>query len=85
MTVTLHPLGANLLLRIEPEPEPSAVIAVQRRTEGLARFGTVTDIGPEVREVQVGQRILASITAGVELERGVVMIHEDAVLGLCQP
>lgn len=83
MPVTLTPLTDCLLMRIEPEPELSSVIAVQKATEGLARFGVVQAIGPEVRDVDVGQRILASITAGVELQDGVVMVRETAVLGLC--
>lgn len=83
MSVELSPLGQNLLLRLEPEPELSAVLQVVKSTEGLARFGQVTAIGPDVRDVVVGQRILASITAGVEVSGGVIMLSESAVLGLC--
>lgn len=82
MTVAMSPLLNNLLLALEPEPEPSSIIAVQKSTEGLARFGRVTSVGPEVRDVKPGQRVLASITAGVEIGRGVVMIPETSVLGV---
>lgn len=82
MTVTMKPLLNNLLLKIEPEPEVSKIIAVQKTTEGLARFGRITAVGPEVRDVKTGQRVLASITAGMELGQGVVMIQESAVLGI---
>lgn len=78
-----NPLCDNLLLVLEPEPEMSSIIAVQKQTQGLARFGEVSAIGPDVRDVVVGQRVLASITAGVEIQEGVVMIREHAVLGLC--
>lgn len=81
-TATLAPLTNHLLLTIEPEPEASSIIAVQRATEGLARFGTVTAIGPEVRDVKPGQRVMASITASVQLNDNVHMIAESAVLGV---
>ena len=81
MPVVMSPLTNHLLVALEPDVEPSKIIAVQKATEGLARFGTVTAVGPEVRDVKPGQRILASITAGVELGERVVMISEGAVLG----
>lgn len=79
--IRLDPLMNRLILDLEAEPEPSAVIQVQKATVGLARFGTVQAIGPEVRDVKVGQRVLASLTAGVEVGTGVIMITEDAILG----
>lgn len=82
MSVTYTPLLNHVLLALEPEPEQSSVIQVQRATVGLTRFATVTAIGPEVREVKVGQRVLASLTAGVEIGEGVVMVPESSVLGV---
>jgi hypothetical protein len=81
MTVVMNPLTNHLLLALEPDVEPSKIIAVQKATEGLVRFATVTAVGPEVRDVKPGQRVLASITAGVELGDRVVMIAESAILG----
>jgi co-chaperonin GroES (HSP10) len=83
MTVTFTPLLNHVLLRLEAEPEASSIIAVQKSVEGLTRFGTVTAVGPEVRDVKVGQRVLASITAGVEIQSKVIMVAEAAVLGVC--
>ena len=79
--IVFEPLVNHLLLTLEPEPPQSTLIDVQKSTEGLARFGEVTAVGPEVRDVKVGQRVLASITAGVEMASG-VLISEDAVLGI---
>lgn len=73
------PLGANLIVKLEPEPELSSVIAVQRSVQDLCRFGEVLAIGPEVRDAKVGQRVLASITAGVEMAGG-ILINEQAVV-----
>jgi hypothetical protein len=79
--IEFYPLTNHILLTLEPEPEMSSVIAVQRSHEGLARFGEVVGIGPEVRDVKVGQRVLASITAGVDIPSG-TLIPEEAVLGV---
>ena len=80
---TLSPLTDHLLLTLEPEPEMSSIIAVQKATEGLARFGTIQAIGPEVRDLKPGMRVLASITAGVEMpQESVVMIRETSVMGI---
>jgi co-chaperonin GroES (HSP10) len=80
--VELEPLTNHLLLVLEPEPEKSKTIVLANQLEGLARFGKITAIGPEVRDLKVGMRVLASITAGVEVQAGVVMIAEGAVLGI---
>lgn len=79
MSVTFQPLMNGLLLQLEPEPEQSRVIHVQRSVQDLCRFGKVLTIGPEVRDIRKGQRVLASITAGIELQEGVLMIAETAV------
>jgi co-chaperonin GroES (HSP10) len=82
MTVTLDPLTNHLLLALEPEAAKSKTIVLAGQLEGLARFGKVVSIGPEVRDVKVGQRVMASITAGVEVGPGVVMVTETNVLGV---
>jgi co-chaperonin GroES (HSP10) len=79
--VVFTPLLNHVLLRIEAEPEASSIIAVQKSVEGLTRFGTVTAVGPECREIRIGMRVLASITAGVELPGG-IMVTEQAILGI---
>jgi hypothetical protein len=79
--IEFYPLTNHILLTLEPEPEMSSVIDVQRSHEGLARFGEVTAIGPEVRDVKVGQRVLVSITASVEMPFG-HLISEEAILGV---
>jgi co-chaperonin GroES (HSP10) len=82
MTVTLDPLTNHLLLALEPEPEKSKTIVLANQLEGLARSGKVIAIGPEVKDIKVGMRIVASITAGVEVQAGVVLISEGAVIGV---
>jgi co-chaperonin GroES (HSP10) len=77
--VQFRPFTNHLLLRLEPEPQLSRVIAVQRDVPDMARFGEVLAIGPEVRDVKIGDKVLASITAGTELPMG-MLVSETAVL-----
>jgi hypothetical protein len=81
MSVSFQPLLNGLLLTLEPEPEQSSIIQVQKSLVDLVRYGEITAIGPEVRDLKVGQRVLASVTAGVELAAG-MLIPETAVLGI---
>ena len=79
--IVFQPLVNQLLLTLEPEPEMSSIIHVQKALVDLVRYGEITAIGPEVRDLKVGQRVLASVTAGVEMADG-VLIPETAVLGI---
>jgi hypothetical protein len=83
MSVEFQPLINNLLIRLEPEPERSKLIHVHKATQDLVRFGLVLTVGPEVRDIRKGQRVLASITAGMELQDGIHMIAETAVYATC--
>jgi len=79
MSVQLTPLGANLLLELEPEPEMSKIISVQKSLVDLVRYATVISVGPEVRDTKPGDRVVASVTAGTELPWG-MLVNEKAVL-----
>jgi hypothetical protein len=81
MSVTFSPLRNGVLLQLEPTPERSSIIAVQKAHEDLVRFATIVAVGPEVRDAKVGQRVIASITAGVEVPGG-HLITEPAIIGL---
>ncbi len=80
--IAFSPLTNHVTLVLEPEPEKSKIIAVQSEVEGLARFATVQAVGPEVRDVKPGMRVLASITAGVQIADSLHMVREDAVLAI---
>lgn len=82
MPVSFVPLRNGVLLEIEPTAEKSKIIAVQQQVEDLVRFGTIRAIGPEVKDAKVGQRVLASITAGAEVPGGLHLIYETAIIGL---
>ena len=43
MSVQFQPFAANLLIRLEAEPERSSIIHVQKSTGDLVRFGEVMD------------------------------------------
>ncbi len=82
MSVQFIPFMSNMIIQLEPTPPRSKILAMPGQMEDMARFATVVSIGPEVRDIKKGQRILASITAGVELQAGVVMIAECSVLAV---
>ena len=81
--VEFQPLRNGVLLTLEPTPEQSSIIAVQKAHEDLVRFGTIVAVGPEVKDAKVGQRVLCSITAGVEVPGG-HLITETNIIGLGQ-
>jgi hypothetical protein len=80
MAVSFQPLGSNLLLELEPEAEQSSVIQVQKSLVDLVRYAKVLSVGPEVRDTSVGQRVIASVTAGTELGGMGMLIKESAIL-----
>jgi hypothetical protein len=77
--IGFQPLLDGILLDLEPEAPLSTIIDVQQQYEKLCRWGRILAIGPEVRDAKVGQRVLASITAGVEMDFG-ILIRETALL-----
>ncbi len=82
MSVQFIPFMSNLVIKLEPTPSRSKILAMPGQMEDMARFAEVVSVGPEVRDIRKGQRVLASITAGVELQAGVVMIAECSVLAV---
>jgi hypothetical protein len=78
VTISFQPLRNQILLSVEPAPPRSALLDTPYQTEPLCRYAKVVAVGPEVRFVKPGERVLASLTAGVELASGVV-ISEAAV------
>lgn len=81
MAITFDPLGDRILIEVEPEPDLSPLLYVQKDHEDLARFAKILALGPEVRGLSVGQRILASVLAGTIMAQGTV-ITQQQVLGV---
>ena len=81
MSVTFQPLRNGVLLALEATPERSSIIAVQRSIEDLVRFATIVAVGPDVKDAKVGQRVIASVTAGAEVPGG-TLVNETAIIGL---
>jgi co-chaperonin GroES (HSP10) len=84
MKVKVEPLGAYCVVRpAPPTPYAGKVIAVELTPRAALR-GTVLAVGPEVRDVRVGQRVLFSRLQGLEVEVGepVVLLLESAVLAV---
>ena len=84
MSVTFSPFGTQILAtRAEPPKKQSALI--QLEGDGLAAYYDVVAVGPEVRDVRKGQRIVASRMAGQDLELSSgphVLLSEAAVMAV---
>ena len=81
--VQLEPLGRMLVIRAEaPHALKSDVIAVVDFSPKPAVRGEVLAIGPEVRDITVGQRVIFSKLQGYEVDLGqpLVLLQEGAVL-----
>lgn len=78
---TFTPLTNFVVLELEAEAvvDPGVIMLVGG-TEPRVRYATVLSVGPEVRDMRPGRRVLASITAGVDLTDGHIVIPEDAIL-----
>lgn len=76
------PLKNFVVIELEQEAITNqGLIQLVGGTEPLVRYAKVLTTGPEVRDLRAGQRVLASITAGVELsDQGHVVIPQDAIL-----
>lgn len=82
MTYKLEPLGARILVRLKPLKSKSQVIVLpdERQT---AREADVLAIGPEVRDVSVGQTVIVNSLAGQQVADEIIM-PESAVLGYAE-
>lgn len=77
-----EPLTNFVVIELEDESETlPGLITVVGTLEPRVRYGTVLVAGPDCREVRRGQRVLCSITAGVELpDHNAMLIRESAIL-----
>lgn len=77
--VVLDPLQDRVLVRLRPLPEKTGSIIRVGRNE-IARQADVLRVGPEVREVRVGQGVVVNPLAG-QLVGDDLLLPEDSILG----
>ena len=82
MTVSLQPLQGRILVSLRPLPERTGSIYRVSRQE-YAREADVLAVGPEVRDVKVGDVVLVSALAGQQVGEN-QMVPESAVLGFVE-
>jgi len=89
MPITLEPLGANVLVALEPEPQSSKLIAVVKQYSDTVRSGRVTAVGPEVTRVERGARVWCSTLAGTELNLDpatpTLLLPETSIMAILDP
>lgn len=78
VSITLHPLGAQVLVRLIPLPERTGSIIRVSRNE-YARQAEVLAVGPECRDVTEGSVVLVGSLAGQQVGDD-LLIPETAVL-----
>lgn len=77
MSFTLNPLGSRLLVKLRAQPQKGLILRVTN--DDAARAGDVIAIGPEVRDLEVGQGVLVSSLAGQQVGDD-VLLPESSVL-----
>lgn len=82
MSYTLDPLGNWLLVKLRPLPEATGLILRTSRNE-TAMKADVLSVGPDVRDVTVGQVVLVSSLAG-QVVGDELLIPESSVLAFVE-
>lgn len=82
----LTPLADQIVARLLTEPEHAGHIEVVRLQAPASTRAEVVAVGPDVREVRVGQRVLVSRLQGIEvnLAEPLVLLPEGAVLAFLE-
>ena len=82
----IKPIGSRMLVRPDgADSETGSGIMLRATDKDLQQWGTVVSIGPEVREVNPGDRILFEKFAGspVEVESAAHLIMDESdVIGV---
>jgi co-chaperonin GroES (HSP10) len=82
VSVTLQPTANRVLVSLRPLPEKTGLIHRVQRQE-YAREADVIAVGPECRDVKVGDVVLVSALAG-QLVGDNVLMPEAAVMGFVE-
>lgn len=82
MTVTLQPLTDRVLVKLRELPEKTGLIHRVARQE-YARQADVVAVGPECRDVKVGDVVLVSALAGQIVGEN-LLIPEAAIMGFVE-
>ena len=75
---SLIPLGDLVVVELLPEPPRSSLLVVIT-SPSRSQLAKIVAIGPEVRDVQVGERVLVSRLAGQDVGDKVIL-QERSVL-----
>ena len=77
----ITPLRDWVLVELaDAAPPPSDVIQVVRLERPVSTYATVCAVGEDVRDVEVGARVVISRLQGIEIAGGALLIPESAVL-----
>lgn len=77
--MNLRPLGTQCVVQLIPSETTTTLWTPGEPT--LAGQATVTQCGPEVREVRVGETVVVTTGMGMDLGDGRLLVPESAILG----
>jgi len=80
-------IGDRILVRRDPKPDESDGLVMPDEVRSPPRSGIIEGIGDEVAKVTLGERVLFSAYAGIELETttdftisDLIVMREDEIL-----
>lgn len=84
--MTLRPLRDQVIVRREAPPAMAGTLHLpEAHQDWRGQYGRVEAVGPKVRTVVVGDRVLLPLYAGVEYRHEgdlIAMMPEDDILGV---
>ncbi len=78
--VTIAPLADYLTVRLEPIPRRSRILETVEDLHTSSRWARIQALGPRVRELQEGQRVLISVHQGIAISNCLLIPYASVLL-----
>ncbi len=79
----ITPTGNRVLVKLTSVSDKmEGGIFIPAASQDLPQDGTVVSVGPKVTEIKVGDRVLISKFAAMEIEKNTYLLSEDEVLAI---
>lgn len=79
----ITPTSNRILIQLDSASEKlEGGLYIPTSAQGEPQEGTVLNVGPKVTDITAGDRVLISKFSATEIEKGLVLVSEDDVLGI---
>lgn len=79
----ITPTSNRILVKLASAGEKlEGGIYIPTSAQGEPQEGVVLNVGPKVTEITEGDRVVISKYGATEIEKGIVLVTEDEVLGI---